>query len=241
MEIVNICLLHITTSDKKGSVKKPPTKKTAILQEKQDSSLLTAYTFCEVIDHIDLNKYLTTEDRRTDRPRYDEETLLKVILFAFMEKGYESLRKIGKLCKTDSRHRIRKLQQLPLLRRTRYEKIYEIYHVRKGKQGPKYRDDPYRAVKFPVDAEGDPICLNGKKFHYLYSRPVKENKYGRTEEFYQCEDCSNCLQKEKCCKCKGNRIVRLNEELTKFHEKVLCNLNSVHGALLRINRSIQSE
>ncbi len=54
------------------------------------------YTFCEVIDHIDLNKYLTTEERRTGRPRYDEKTLLKVILFAFMENGYESLRKIEK-------------------------------------------------------------------------------------------------------------------------------------------------
>lgn len=56
-----------------------------------------------MIDHIDLNKYLTTEDRRTGRPRYDEETLLKVILFAFMEDGYGSLRKIEKLCKTDIR------------------------------------------------------------------------------------------------------------------------------------------
>ena len=46
------------------------------------------YTFYEVIDHIDLNKYLTIEGRRTDRPRYDEATLLKVILFAFMENGY---------------------------------------------------------------------------------------------------------------------------------------------------------
>ena len=32
-----------------------------------------------------------------------EKTLLKVILFAFMENGYESLRKIEKLCKTDIR------------------------------------------------------------------------------------------------------------------------------------------
>ena len=61
------------------------------------------YTFCEVIDHIDLNKYLTTGERRTGRPRYDEKTLLKVILFAFMENDYESLRKIEKLCKTDIR------------------------------------------------------------------------------------------------------------------------------------------
>lgn len=58
---------------------------------------------------------------------------------------------------------------------------------------------------------------------------------------YQCEDCSGCLYKEKCCKCGGNRIVRINEELTLFHKEVLHNLNSVHGALLCMNRSIQAE
>lgn len=35
--------------------------------------------------------------------------------------------------------------------------------------------------------------------------------------------------------------VRVNEELTKFHSEVLSNLNCVHGALLRMNRSIQAE
>jgi len=61
------------------------------------------YTFCEVIDHIDLNKYLVVEERKTGRPRYDARTLLKVILFAFMEHGYVSVRNIEKLCKTDIR------------------------------------------------------------------------------------------------------------------------------------------
>lgn len=121
------------------------------------------------------------------------------------------------------------------------KKYMKFTMYEKESKDKKYRDDPYRAVNFPIDTDGDPICPNGKKFHYLYSRPVRGNKYGRTEEFYQCEDCSNCLQKEKCCKCKGNRKIRLNEELTKFHKEVLCNLNSIHGALLRMNRSIQSE
>ena len=35
--------------------------------------------------------------------------------------------------------------------------------------------------------------------------------------------------------------MRVNEELTQFHEEVLGNLNSIHGALLRMNRSIQAE
>lgn len=121
------------------------------------------------------------------------------------------------------------------------KKYMKFTMYEKESKDKKYRDDPYRAVNFQIDEEGDPVCPNGKKFHYLYSRLVKGNKYGRTEELYQCEDCTNCPLKEKCCKCKGNRIVRLNEELTRFHEEVLCNLNSIHGALLRMNRSIQSE
>ena len=55
------------------------------------------------------------------------------------------------------------------------------------------------------------------------------------------KDCTNCSHKEKCCKCEGNRVIRLNEELTGFHKEVLSNLGSIHGALLRMNRSIQAE
>lgn len=121
------------------------------------------------------------------------------------------------------------------------EKYMKFTMYEKESKDMKYRNDPYREVNFPIDSDGDLVCLGGKKFHYLYSRPVRGNKYGRTEEFYQCEDCTDCPQKEKCCKCKCNRIVRVNEELIGFHKEVLRNLNCVHGALLRMNRSIQSE
>ena len=121
------------------------------------------------------------------------------------------------------------------------EKFMKFTMYEKESKNEKYRNDPYRAVNFPVNESGLPVCPNGKEFHFIYSRPVRGNKYGRTEEYFQCEDCSGCPHKEKCCKCKGNRIVRLNEELTQFHAEVLNNLNSIHGALLRMNRSIQSE
>ena len=52
------------------------------------------YTFCEVMDHIDLRKYLAIKESRTGRRRYDSEISLKVILFAFMEHGYTSVREI---------------------------------------------------------------------------------------------------------------------------------------------------
>ena len=63
------------------------------------------YSFCEVMDYIDLRKYLAVKESRTGRKKYNSEILLKV------------------------------------------------------------------------------ICPNGKEFKYLYSRPVRGNKYGRTNDF----------------------------------------------------------
>lgn len=37
------------------------------------------------------------------------------------------------------------------------------------------------------------------------------------------------------------KFTMYEEELTKFHNEVLNNLNCVHGALLRMNQSIQAE
>jgi len=85
----------------------------------------------------------------------------------------------------------------------------------------KYHNDKYRAVNFKRDESGNLICPNGKKFKFMYSRPVKGNKFGRTEELYQCEDCNGCPYREKCHKSEKNRIIRLNEELTSFHQEVI--------------------
>lgn len=62
------------------------------------------YTFCEVMDHIDLSRYFVEKGYKTGRPRCDEQKLLKVILFVFMEHGICSLRKIEKLCRNDIRY-----------------------------------------------------------------------------------------------------------------------------------------
>lgn len=121
------------------------------------------------------------------------------------------------------------------------EKYMKFTMFKQESENIKYHNDPYRAVNFPIDSEGHPICPAGKRFNYLKTSPIKGNQYGRTEEFYQCEDCTNCPHKEQCHKSKGNRIVRINEELTTFHREVLDNLNCIHGALLRMNRSIQAE
>ena len=80
-----------------------------------------------------------------------------------------------------------------------------------------------------------------EKVPILRTSLVEGNLYGRKEEHYQCEDCTDCPHREKCCKGKENRTICLNKELTGIHKEVLENLNSIHGALLRMNRSIQTE
>ena len=105
----------------------------------------------------------------------------------------------------------------------------------------KYHNNPFRAVNFKIDAEGNLRCPNGKRMIFAYRKPVEKNKYGRQEEIYRCEDCNGCPYAEQCKKSDKNRTVSLNHELTSMHQEVLDNLESIHGALLRMNRSIQAE
>lgn len=122
------------------------------------------------------------------------------------------------------------------------EKYMKFTMFEKTVKDVKYRNNPYRAINFTRDKGGTLVCPNGKRFIFQKTVPVKGNRYGRTEEVYQCEDCRGCQHRRKCYKgLQGNRTIRLNRELTEIHHNVLENLQSVHGALLCMNRSIQAE
>lgn len=122
------------------------------------------------------------------------------------------------------------------------EKYMKFTMFEKETKNKKFHEDPYRIVNFKTNDKGELICPNGKRFIFKYNQHVYKNKYGRTEEVYECEDCSGCPYRSECCKKKeGNRTARLNRELTSMHKEVINNLESIHGALLCMNRSIQSE
>ena len=121
------------------------------------------------------------------------------------------------------------------------EKYMKFPMFKKETKDRKYHEDPFRAVNFRIDEQGVMRCPNDKAFHLLYRRSVRGNQYGRKEELYECEDCSGCPYAEKCKKTAKNRTVRINQELTAMHQEVIENLESIHGALLRMNRSIQAE
>lgn len=122
------------------------------------------------------------------------------------------------------------------------EKFMKFTMFEKETKDTKYKENPYRAVNFRHNEKGELICPKGCKFRLKTTRSIPGNKYGRTEEIYECENCEGCPDKEKCCpKAKTNRTIRMNRELTAIHEEVKNNLCSIHGALLCMNRSIQSE
>ena len=121
------------------------------------------------------------------------------------------------------------------------EKYMKFPMFKKETKDQKYHEDPFRAVNFRIDEQGVMRCPNDKAFHFLYRKNVRGNQYGRKEELYECEDCSGCPYAEKCKKTDKNRTVRINQELTSMHQEVIENLESIHGALLRMNRSIQAE
>lgn len=104
-----------------------------------------------------------------------------------------------------------------------------------------YKNDPFRPVNFKIDKDGILRCPAGQAFHLQYRQTIKGNQYGRQEEVYRCHDCNGCPYAEKCKKTDKNRTIRLNQELTSMHQEVINNLESIQGALLRMNRSIQSE
>ena len=121
------------------------------------------------------------------------------------------------------------------------EKYMKFPMFKKETKDEKYHEDPFRAVNFRIDEQGVMRCPNDKAFHFLYRKNVRGNQYGRKEELYECEDCSGCPYAEKCKKTDKNRTVRINQELTSMHQEVIENLENIHGALLRMNRSIQAE
>ena len=121
------------------------------------------------------------------------------------------------------------------------EKFMKFPMYEKETKDVQYHNNPFRAINFKTDADGNLICPNNRRMIFSHRRAVKGNHYGRQDEIYVCEDCNGCPYAEQCKKTDKNRTVCLNQELTSIHEEVLNNLESIHGALLRMNRSIQAE
>ena len=80
------------------------------------------------------------------------------------------------------------------------EKYMKFPMFEKETKDDRYHNDPFRAVNFKTDSDGNLCCPNNKKFHFAYRTAVKGNLYGRQNEIYICEDCTGCPYAGQCKK-----------------------------------------
>ena len=64
------------------------------------------------------------------------------------------------------------------------EKYMKFTMYKKETADKKHHTNPYRAVNYIRDENGNPICPNGRKFLFKRKQHVRYKKYGRTEEIY---------------------------------------------------------
>ena len=64
------------------------------------------------------------------------------------------------------------------------EKYMKFPMFEKETKDERYHNDPFRAVNFKTDPDGNLCCPNNKKFHFAYRKAVKGNLYGRQNEIY---------------------------------------------------------
>ena len=156
------------------------------------------YTFIEVLNHVDLKQYFVEKDYITGRPKYDSEKLLKVVLFAFMESGYVSLRDIEKLCKTD----IRFMWILDDMRVPSYATIGNFIKYDLKKSVPEIMDDMNSYIFKKENVDLNHVYIDGTKVE------ANANKY-------------SWVWKKACSRSRAKLFVKLTDLIETINEDVL--------------------
>jgi transposase len=88
------------------------------------------------------------------------------------------------------------------------------------------------------------ICAEGRVLHFRRESTLLD-KQGRfqTMAFYRCESCTDCQNRQVCCKAKNDapKEIKVSTEFLRLSQLSQENITTLQGSLLRINRSIQVE
>lgn len=72
--------------------------------------------------------------------------------------------------------------------------------------------------------------MERKKFRFKSRRHIYKNKYGRTEEIYECESCEGCQYKSDCCpEASTNRTIRMMKSLRFIRTRSWTDFSSESG------------
>ena len=118
------------------------------------------------------------------------------------------------------------------------------------KKRRKYRTDISRRENMAYDAKSDTYtCANGKKLEATeIKRTISAGGYPIETTIYECSECGGCPLKEQCIKSrsktplsKRSKRLSVSKYFQTQRELMEEKINTQEGALLRVNRSIQSE
>lgn len=117
---------------------------------------------------------------------------------------------------------------------------YNYFHKEQKKS---FKKQIYRVENLKYDEEKDEyICPNNKRLQYQYTQTnYSKLGYKKTVRIYTCEDCSNCLHKEKCTKSQGNRSIQINLRQNELRAEMKEKLLSEESIKLRKKRCIDPE
>lgn len=107
----------------------------------------------------------------------------------------------------------------------------------------RWQTNNYLVENMPYDALADTYtCPGGDTLRAVgIRRPRSKTGYVSEVTIYEGTRCQTCPLKGKCTHAKGNRKLYVSKRLKELRAESRTNITSPTGALLRINRSIQSE
>jgi len=106
-----------------------------------------------------------------------------------------------------------------------------------------YKNRKFLLSHFTYQSEKDQyICPNGQTLNYITTQRSKsDNGYESDRRVYQSTTCSNCVQRELCCKGNNDRSIHVSTKLIKYKLIAKQNLESEKGIKLRAQRGVDVE
>ena len=134
------------------------------------------------------------------------------------EEGYEFLKGNG---------------QIPYIKPQTYEKWKKR----------SFKKDISKRENMAYDESSDYYtCHAGKLLKPIFIKTQKSKSGYKSEvTVYECEDCCECVYKEKCTKAKGNKRLYVSKNFIAKRQESYKNIISETGIKYRMNRSIQVE
>lgn len=117
---------------------------------------------------------------------------------------------------------------------------YQYFH---RDQRRMFKKEIFRVENLPYDPVNDVYtCPSGKKLRYTEDgMRMTDNGYVQKTRIYTAEDCRWCRNRVLCHHSKNNRRISINPVLNAYKKRVIENLTSEQGCLLRAKRSVDVE